>query len=275
MAKFCRNCGSKRDKKTGLCPKCDAEKIKNSKRNRSNISGTRSRKKKNSKLKWILIFLIGIVMIGGILWTVIQFTCIDFVTNLLGIPNEKIEGSIRYEETEGESGMESYEVIPPDAEDFFSQNSKIISSYSAKTSSDVSTEEDTYVMLEERGFSQYSIITEYSMDGNYSSATEIDRLSEEKHPIYQTDYVSGENELWTVFVINGSIMANPVSFNFQSDLPVQVIISEKDTIMSYDSTTNMFFETIPDKSALIVLQIDKIDAKMLDSLTIGEIEDAV
>lgn len=76
-------------------------------------------------------------------------------------------------------------------------------------------------------------------------------------------------------MINGSVVANPVSFNIQSELSVQVIISEKDTVTSYDSTTNKFFETIPDESVLLVITVDRIDAETLNSLTIGEIDNHV
>lgn len=32
MAKFCGKCGTKLDEKTGLCPKCDGEKLEDQKR---------------------------------------------------------------------------------------------------------------------------------------------------------------------------------------------------------------------------------------------------
>ena len=61
-------------------------------------------------------------------------------------------------------------------------------------------------------------------------------------------------------------MANPVTYNLQSKLDAQVIISENESVVSYDSTTNMFYETIPDKSALIVKRLKQIDAESLGKL---------
>ena len=111
------------------------------------------------------------------------------------------------------------------------------------------------------------------MTGDYSEATEISQGSSTKHPTYQTYYVSKNGDVWTIFMINGAIMANPVSYNIQSDLDAQVILSESNTVMSYDGTTNGFYETIPNKSSLIVKTVDRIDAETLENLTIGAIDE--
>jgi hypothetical protein len=41
--------------------------------------------------------------------------------------------------------------------------------------------------------------------------------------------------------------------------------------MGYDSDANMFYETIPHESELIVKTVDRIDAETLDTLTVGVI----
>ena len=51
-----------------------------------------------------------------------------------------------------------------------------------------------------------------------------------------------------------------------------VVISESATITSYDSTTNKFYEIIPDSSMLIVKTVSRIDAETLDNLTFGGID---
>ena len=84
--------------------------------------------------------------------------------------------------------------------------------------------------------------------------------------------ISSNEELWTIIVLNGCIMANPVSFNVESDLGVQLIIAESDVISCYDSQTNMFYETIPNETELIVKVVDRIDAETLDSLTVEVIK---
>lgn len=67
-------------------------------------------------------------------------------------------------------------------------------------------------------------------------------------------------------------MAYPVSYNMQSSSNVQVMISEKDTVMSYDSRTGKFYETIPKESELIVKKVGRIDAETIENLMDGEID---
>lgn len=166
-------------------------------------------------------------------------------------------------------------VSAPDAEAYYEENAKIVDVVDVNKSKDVQTEAESYEELVNRGFNQYAVSSSYSMDGDYSDAADISESSAEKHPIYETYYFTKSGDLWTIFVINGVTMANPVSYNLQSGLNVQVIVSESDTIMSYDSTTNKFFETIPDASALIVVTVERIDAETLETLTIEEIDSYV
>ena len=51
------------------------------------------------------------------------------------------------------------------------------------------------------------------------------------------------------------------------------IRDRSNTVMSYDGTTNRFYETIPNKSSLIVKTVDRIDAETLENLTIGAIDE--
>ena len=77
-------------------------------------------------------------------------------------------------------------------------------------------------------------------------------------------------------------MAFPVSYNDQSDRGAPVMITEDDTVMSYDCYSNKFYETIPKDSELIVVNISKINDEkisggkintdILDVLTIEEID---
>ena len=58
----------------------------------------------------------------------------------------------------------------------------------------------------------------------------------------------------------------------QKESGVQVMLSEEDTITSYDSTTNKFYVNIPNADILTVKKVDKIDAETLDKLTYGELD---
>ena len=89
--------------------------------------------------------------------------------------------------------------------------------------------------------------------------------------MYQTYYISSNEEVWTIFVINGKIFANPVSYNLQSGLPAPLLISETKELTSYDYQDNLFLELIPDESVAIIKTVETINAETLDKLTIEEI----
>lgn len=155
--------------------------------------------------------------------------------------------------------------------DYFHENSQVINAIDANESEDTLTEAESFSTFRERGFADYPITTEYSADGNFNDATEISSSSSAKHPMYQTYYVSDSDEFWIVSLIGGDIVANPVSYNMQSGSETQLIVSESEIIMSYDSGTNTYYKTVPNDSALIVRVVDKIDADTLDTLTIEEL----
>ena len=170
---------------------------------------------------------------------------------------------------------EEYTVEMVDAKEYFSNNGEIVSEMNVSDAEDVETEADVYNCLRNRGFIEYSVTKEYSMDGNYEDTTDINADSIEQHPMYNTFYCSTAGEFWTITSINGQITANPVSYNFQSELEVPVLISDSEVIISYDNTTNKFYETILSETALKLIVVDQVDAATLDNLTIGEIDQYV
>jgi len=159
-----------------------------------------------------------------------------------------------------------------DAESYFHTNAQVISEQKADKSEGVETEQEAYDSLKDRGFMQTSITSTYTMQGEYVEEEEIEGDSTEKHPMYETYYISANDELWTIYSINGEVMAYPVSYNLESDLEVPVIVSESETVVSYDGETNTYYETIPNRSASIVITIEKIDSAALDNLTVEEID---
>lgn len=167
---------------------------------------------------------------------------------------------------------ERYHVDAPDADEYFENNSTVVSVVDAATSVDVLTEKQVSSSLTGLGFTDYPITSDYTMDGTYYRAAEISQCSGDKHPVYETYYVTKDDHVWTIFVINGKVMANPVSYNLQSGLGVQVIISETESVISYDGTTNQFYETVPNASELVVKVVDKIDAQTLETLTFEVID---
>lgn len=166
----------------------------------------------------------------------------------------------------------SYDVTPPDADKYFEENSTIISDFDAAGSQDVHSEADTYSNLIDRGFKQFPITTEYSIEGEYSKASEISRSSKTAHPMYQTYYITESGDLWVIAEVNGSIIANPLFYNAESSLDAPVMLSETNTITTYDSTKNKFYVIVPNDSAIIVKTVTRIDAETLEGLTKGEID---
>ena len=46
---------------------------------------------------------------------------------------------------------------------------------------------------------------------------------------------------------------------------VQLVVAESEVMTCYDSKTNSFYNTKPNKSELIIKQVDRIDAETLNS----------
>ncbi len=249
MANICNKCGAMLGEGCNRCPVCN--KIEN-------ISKTAKKKKKKqsaiSKKNTLLSKKHVILIITILVITIIGCGALFLIINK-DAPEEN-----------------SNVITPPDADKYFYDNSTIITEIDANESKNVSTESEVYESLENRGFTQNAITSEFSMNGEYYEAVEIATLSSTKHPIYQTSYITQNNEIWTIYSINGVVQACPVSYNLNSSNKVQVIISETETITSYDSITNKFYETIPNDTALLVIVTETINAETLEKLTAEEIE---
>ena len=201
----------------------------------------------NSKLKTVLIWLVGIAIVALII--------------LIGMKDSIVRPMIEEKVNE--------KIDPIDVEEYYKERAEIVDAYDVATSVNVQSERQAIDDLSDRGFEQYAVIYEYSIDGEYVEEQEaLKTKKKKKHPIYQTYYISAADELWTIMVINGSVIANPVSYNMESERGVQLIVSESNVITGYDSANNMFYETIPKESELIVYVVDKIDAATLDTLTV-------
>lgn len=166
-----------------------------------------------------------------------------------------------------------YEGNKTSVEEYFEDNSQLIDVIEAEKSDDIMTEAEVKVALEERGFVDYPITYEHSINGNRCDETEILEDSAEKHPMYQTIYLSKNGEAWILYVINGKIFANPVDFNLESDLGAQLLVSESQELTSYDEGSNKFYITIPFETECLTIPVDRVAAETLDELTIEKICD--
>ena len=200
----------------------------------------------NSKWKTALVWLIGIAIVALIV-------VIGMKDSIVRPMNEEKANAMKSD--------------PVDVEEYYKEKSEIVASYDVKTSENIQSEKQAVESISQRGFEQYPVTYDYSIDGKYLKEQES-KSSKDQHPIYQTYYTSANDELWTIIVVNGSIIANPVSYNMQYERGVQFIVSESNVITGYDSANNVFYETIPSESELIVYVVDKIDAETLDALTV-------
>ncbi|MBR6420258.1 MAG: hypothetical protein IKS42_07980 [Oscillospiraceae bacterium] len=173
----------------------------------------------------------------------------------------------------GKKGKNSEaETVPEDDLDtatYLKEHGKVLHKTAAEKSKKVKSERTVTKMIADRGFEDLPLETTYSMEGEYSESIEIKADGTEKHPIYTGLYVTEAGNYWNIYVVNGSIFADPLFYNFDPDgMPaVQTVLSESKTITNYDSATNQFFEYVPDAAELRVITVEKIDAETLESMT--------
>lgn len=251
---YCEKCGHKCPKRSEFCPHCGMRLKKK----------TKKRKKGGCAITFFSMMVILAAIVIGILY---------FFPEILSfIEIDSSSESEAYSANGDVEIPEEYQVTPPDAESYYENNATVKDITQAGDSKSVLTEAEVYEFLTMRGFAEDTVTSMYTMDGEYYEAAEISETSDEKHPIYETYYFTANDDMWIISVINDTIMATPVSYNIQSELSVQVLIAEDDVITSYDSTTNKFFDTIPNEDALLVVMVEKLDAETLDGLTIEEID---
>lgn len=167
-----------------------------------------------------------------------------------------------------------YRVMRPNADEYYEKYAeRIISVTAISDSIDVWDKKELSKEMEDRGLSSVSMRAEYTMDGKITddqTEKQVDRS-----PQYQGIYQSSTGDLWGIIVINGRIMANPVSYNMSlveknSDI-AKLVIAENISLMGYDSQSEKFYEMIPFESEIKVKTVDRIDADTLDRLTIEQL----
>lgn len=163
-----------------------------------------------------------------------------------------------------------------DAESYFEENATLLSKEDASKSMVTYNESAVLEILKNRGFSDCDVTTQYSIDGEYYQSKKISSDSTEKHPMYDIYYTSASGDIWIINIVRDRIFASPASYNLNNpNLKVQIVISEFDSVISYDSYTNMYYETIPNETELLVIKEDKIDRTLLDSLTSDKLDEYI
>lgn len=149
--------------------------------------------------------------------------------------------------------------------------SQVLDTIKASESNQTVSEEDTAALFAERGFDASEVTTMYSMDGTYFNEREIDDSSAAHHPLYSILYVSADNYWWMVYCCNGEFSAYPISYVLSDQATCEVLVSETEYVMSYDSDTNCFYKIIPNDGECIIKKVPRIDSDTLDMLASGEL----
>ena len=293
MARFCGKCGAKLNEENGKCPNCEKE-IKNKQKDTTGSGKTDSGavKRKNKRAGMVVAAVSAAILIGvGTVCLLVYKDKIDipWIDAIFVSAGLKDEASAPLPTEAPDKGSENpdninntneeeidlgdnYEVPAFDAEKYFKENTDLKSSFDVRSSQDVSTEREARQNFAERGFTGNSITYEYTMDGVYCGTDEISSYSSTQHPMYQTYYTTASGDVWMILEINGAFFASPISYNFADETKPSVIISETDTITSYDSTTNKFYVNVPRETQTIVKTVARIDAETLEKLTGEEID---
>ncbi|MBQ3946884.1 MAG: hypothetical protein II656_00020, partial [Ruminococcus sp.] len=139
------------------------------------------------------------------------------VTEAVNVADKKIDITATVKFSIDKADMQSA------VEEYYSDNSEeIVSVEAAAETSKVYSEKEAIKLLAERGFSDFPLTYDYDMNGTYMDEKEASAESDEKHPMYQTYFVSEDGSIWTVFIVGKSIIANPASYNLESDIDAQV-----------------------------------------------------
>ena len=173
------------------------------------------------------------------------------------------------------------------AEKYYRDNSKLIDMISLEDSNATLTEMQAMFDLAVRGFAPqfdddgnrigYPVSYHYAPDGGYVEETEVSIISTDKHPMYQTFYVSGDTEEnrigWVIDIINGEVFARPVSFGLETTCDKEILLTEdkEGKFTSYCDGT--FYITIPHKTAATTVIVDRINAETLDGITFDDLCD--
>lgn len=162
-----------------------------------------------------------------------------------------------------------HKVEPPDAEALLESYGQILSKTPAADSQQVQSESGLVSDLDSRGLWQFEIVSEYNMSGEYLGESGISSSSNALHPRYSTYYQATNGELWVITCTNGVITAEPFGYNYVDNdgTRVPVMVTETDSICSYDGITNTFFDFVPDATVIRLVKVEKIDSQTLEGLT--------
>ena len=232
------------------------------------------------KLPLIIAFLIAVaVIVGTIIFFVTKSsedkdnpetdtTAKDNVTNVADANRENDRDKENDGDKVTDSAIDGFGSEEFEGKNYFEERAEIISVIPVKDSPNTLSEQQVVQELKSRGFQEYPVISRYSFDGEFGDRITASESSSDKHPIYETYFVTSKNELWVITSIDGTVTAYPSSYNLSHADQVPIEISESEQIASYDSFTNSVYITKPKSSVLNVRIVEKIDAETLESINL-------
>jgi len=234
------------------------------------------------KLPVIIAFLIAIAaIVGTVVFLVTKFsddrendtelTEKENDTNVADFEGDKKDEPGENDGSDGLGNSEKENETTDDQnvkyEDYNGTEVIVVSSEKVEESKNNKTTEDVKNELKDRGFESLQITSKYNIKGDFVSEFNQNKDTEELHPTYDMVYNSDKGDQWFIYCYGGQFFAFPISYNQNSGRDEYLIISEKDSIMSYDCMSNTYNEIIPQKTDLIIRKVDRIDKNTLDSLT--------
>lgn len=226
--------------------------------------------RKKGRKNGIMILLC--ITAAGALDNVHDVRAVDAETRTISVSESVTVAGKEYELTATVRFTMDIQDMQAAVEEYYEENSEeIVSVEEVKEDENVFTEKEALKFMADRGFTDYPLTYDFNMDGTYADEAEASAVSEKKHPMYQTLYAAENGSVWTIFIVGRTIAANPASYNLQSDLKAQVLVSETETLTSYTEAGNKFYETVPKESAVILKVVDKITSQKINELTYEEV----
>ena len=161
---------------------------------------------------------------------------------------------------------ESKDMYSLPSDEYYNKYFKVLNTTKANKSKKVMSVKEVNEFLKNRGFKDYKLEVDYSIDGEFLYDDNKELQSNEKYPMYQILYRPNLKEMWTIYVIENSIYAYPVSYvvNNMEKIDREILVSETSDIVVYSSDLNNYYKLKPNKNLIDVRLIKKIDASTLN-----------
>lgn len=259
-------------------------KIKNKSEKEAEIKANKTAKKASrpigKKIGVFLLKMLAVILAIVIIFSTISGMLVYFgianvpgvsdLMDVMGIKNNASKSINISEYLDYSNNNRDSEEERIDAKTYYNKYSKIINEVSLDESTNMVSEEEAYNLFQSYGFTECIIVSEYTETGEYSGPNEIIPFSSNKHPVYRSDYIDEQGNVFEIYLIDGLLMTNPVSFNAKTGDNIMVAVSSSKTLKSYDSKTKTFYETMPKNSIIRVQEASDSYVGTLEELVFSE-----